>query len=148
MDRLSVAQRSAQMARVGSVNTRPEIVVRRMLHAMGFRFRLHRRDLPGTPDVVLPRYKTVVLINGCFWHGHDCVRGAREPRQNAEYWREKRRRNMERDKRNHKLLAEQGWQVIVVWECELRNMEALRRRLGDIRKNANFESGRSDLSGG
>ncbi|CAO3414261.1 Very-short-patch mismatch repair endonuclease (G-T specific) [Azospirillum doebereinerae] len=119
-----------------------------MLHAMGFRFRLHRRDLPGTPDVVLPRYKTVVLINGCFWHGHDCVRGAREPRQNAEYWREKRRRNMERDKRNHKLLAEQGWRVIIVWECELRNVEALRQRLADIRKNTNFESERSDPSVG
>ncbi|MFE0757894.1 very short patch repair endonuclease [Inquilinus sp. NPDC058860] len=138
MDNLSTAQRSAQMARIRSENTRPELVVRRLLHAMGFRFRLHRRDLPGNPDLVLPRFRTAVFVNGCFWHNHDCARGAREPRQNAEYWRAKRRRNSERDERNYACLVEAGWQVVVIWECELRDPKSLRHRFGQLLDRANL----------
>ncbi len=118
------------MSRVRGRDTTPEKAVRRLLHRMGYRFRLHRKDLPGTPDIVLPRHGKVVFVHGCFWHGHaDCPRAAR-PATNAEFWARKLDRNLERDARAQAALAEQGWRSLVVWQCELRDEEALRRRLG------------------
>jgi len=113
------ALRSRTMAAVKGKNTKPEIRVRRALHAAGFRFRLHRKDLPGHPDIVLPRYRIAVMVNGCFWHGHDCRRGSRIPASNASYWIPKIERNRRRDQLANKLLVERGWTVVTIWECEL-----------------------------
>lgn len=121
--------RSRIMRAVRSENTRPELVVRSLLHRLGFRFRLRRRDLPGKPDIVLPRYHVAVFVHGCFFHGHDCPRGSREPKTNVEYWRQKRHRNVERDARVRLELASQGWRVLTIWECELRNVNKLAGRL-------------------
>lgn len=117
------------MARVRSKNTLPELAVRRALHAAGFRFRLHRRDLPGTPDIVLPALRTAVLVNGCFWHGHNCRRG-RPPSANAEFWSSKLIRNVERDRRARAALEAQGWRVRVIWQCEIR--EATERLVEEL----------------
>lgn len=108
------------MRSVKSRDTSPEIQVRRFVHGLGYRFRLYRRDLPGTPDLVFPRLNCVIFVQGCFWHGHTCARGARIPKQNAEYWRAKIERNRVRDRRNITLLRSLGWQVLIVWECALR----------------------------
>lgn len=106
------------MSRIRSGNTAPERSVRRALHAAGFRFRLHVRDLPGRPDVVLPKHRTVVMIHGCFWHGHDCPRG-RRPAANAEFWTKKIERNQERDTAAVTALQASGWNVLTVWTCRL-----------------------------
>ena len=107
------------MSRIRSKNTSPEVALRRELHAMGFRFRLHRKDLPGKPDIVLPRYRTAVFVHGCFWHRHDGCKVATTPKSNTGFWQEKFDRNVARDARSEDLLKDQGWKVIVVWECEL-----------------------------
>lgn len=117
------------MRAVKGKNTRPEQAVRSLLHRLGYRFRLHRRDLPGTPDIVLPGRKAVVLVHGCFWHGHDCKRGSRTPKANAEYWIKKISRNKDRDQQTRSALAALGWRVLVVWECEIKDREALAERL-------------------
>ena len=106
------------MARVGRADTGPELAVRRLLHGLGYRFRLHRRDLPGTPDLVLPRYGAVVFVHGCFWHGHECRRG-RPPASNQDYWVPKLARNVERDSEVRRALEGMGWRVLTVWECEI-----------------------------
>lgn len=130
-DVLDPATRSLVMSRVRSKDTKPEIQVRRALHAAGYRFRLHRRDLPGKPDIVLPRYRTAVFINGCFWHGHDC-RKFKWPQTNAEFWRAKITRNMERDREAHARLVSQGWQVHIIWTCSIKQgLEELHHLLGD-----------------
>jgi DNA mismatch endonuclease (patch repair protein) len=120
MDVHSPATRSKNMAAIRSKDTRPEMVVRRALHAAGFRYRLHRKDLPGKPDIVLPRYKTVVFVNGCFWHGHTCSDG-HLPKSNTAYWAPKIARNAERDRIHRVALEAAGWAVIVIPECEARN---------------------------
>ena len=107
------------MARVKSGNTGPEIIIRRLVHGLGFRFRLHRRDLPGTPDLVLPKHRAVVLVHGCFWHQHDCRRGQRQPSSNQVYWGPKLARNVERDASVKSALARMGWRVLTIWECEV-----------------------------
>ena len=117
------------MKRVRRQDTAPEVAVRRYLHAAGLRFRLHSRDLPGTPDIVLPKYKTVVFVHGCFWHGHDCKRGARAPKGNAAYWRAKIARNRTRDAAVLKTLRAGGWRTLVIWECETRDAARLAARL-------------------
>lgn len=117
------------MAAIKGRNTKPEILVRQILHAHGFRFRLHRRDLPGRPDIVLPKYKTVVFVNGCFWHQHVGCKFATKPSSRAEFWEAKLTRNVARDFENTAKLAELGWRVIVVWECELREANAVITRL-------------------
>jgi len=111
--------RSAIMRSVKSKDTKPEMAVRRFVHGLGYRFRLHRKSLPGTPDLVFPRLRKVVFVNGCFWHGHDCPRGARIPKNNRDYWIAKIARNRERDKLNRKLLLAEGWGVYIVWECQI-----------------------------
>ena len=120
------------MSAIKSRNTKPELIVRRLLHALGYRFRLHRKELPGCPDIVLPRYRTVVFVNGCFWHQHVGCKFATTPSTRSEFWRTKLLRNVERDRQNAAQLAGLGWQVIVVWECELRLIDELATRL---RKN-------------
>lgn len=117
-DTVSPEVRSRIMSRIRSRDTAPELEVRAKLHAAGSGFRLYRSDLPGSPDIVLPRYKTAVFVNGCFWHGHDCRDGHRSS-SNREYWAMKISRNMERDRANHRALLDLGWNVVVIWECEL-----------------------------
>lgn len=117
------------MRAVKGKNTRPEQAVRSLLHSLGYRFRLHRRTLPGSPDIVLPGRKAVIFVHGCFWHGHDCKRGARTPKANADYWVGKIGRNMARDARARAELEAQGWRVLVVWECEIKNPDDLAAKL-------------------
>lgn len=132
-DKVSQAVRSLTMSRVRSVNTSSEIAVRKALHAAGFRFRLHRSDMPGKPDVVLRRYRMVILVHGCLWHGHKCKR-FRWPVSNASYWRRKIERNVERDAQNQELLREAGWRVSVIWDCQLESgIEALLAELNQQR---------------
>ena len=113
-------QRSAHMAKTRSKNTKPEMSLRRGLHALGFRYRLHDARLPGKPDLVFPIRKKVIFVNGCFWHGHECAVGARLPKTNSEFWREKRERNHARDMRQQTELEEMGWESLVVWECHIK----------------------------
>lgn len=120
--------RSRTMRAVKGRDTQPELAVRRLTHQMGFRFRLCRKDLPGCPDLVFPRLRKVIFINGCFWHGHNCARGSRIPKSNKEYWLKKIRKNRERDQKSLKLLASTGWKPLVIWECEIRNESILRKR--------------------
>lgn len=117
-DTVSPEKRSEVMSRVGSRDTKPELLIRKGLHALGFRYRLHAKDLPGKPDLVFPRYKSVIQINGCFWHGHSCPR-CRMPSTNTEYWNRKVARNKERDAANQKSLLDSGWRVLTIWECAL-----------------------------
>ncbi|MCY4018956.1 MAG: very short patch repair endonuclease [Chloroflexi bacterium] len=117
-DTVSAKKRSEVMSRVGSKDTKPELLIRKGLHARGFRYRLHVKDLPGKPDMVFPRYDSVIQVNGCFWHGHDCPR-CRMPSSNTEYWNKKVARNMERDASNRRSLRDQGWRVLTIWECAL-----------------------------
>jgi DNA mismatch endonuclease (patch repair protein) len=121
--------RSRTMRAIRSKNTKPELVVRRLVHAMGFRFRLHRKDLPGSPDLVFPSRRKIIFVHGCFWHGHDCVRGARQPKTNAEYWIDKITKNHMRDNEAYRLLADAGWTPCIIWECELRDGQDLRRKI-------------------
>jgi DNA mismatch endonuclease (patch repair protein) len=123
-DVFSKEERSRVMRRVKSADTKPEMRVRRWLHAQGFRFRLHRKDLAGNPDIVLRKHRTVIFVHGCFWHGHPKCKAADLPASNREYWVRKIGRNVERDRRNQALLRVQGWRVIVLWECELGDLEA------------------------
>ena len=124
------ATRSRNMAAIRGRNTKPEIVVRRGLHARGLRYRLHRKDLPGKPDLTFPSRRTVVFVNGCFWHAHEGCRFFKLPAKDREWWREKLEGNRERDERNHARLCEAGWRVIVVWECDIRGRSA--REVSDM----------------
>lgn len=117
------------MRRVRGADTVPEKKVRKLVTALGLTYRLNRKDLPGCPDIVLPRRKKIIFVHGCFWHGHDCVRGARVPKQNRTYWREKIARNVFRDRRNIRALRTMGWGVMVIWECALPKLDALQGRL-------------------
>jgi DNA mismatch endonuclease (patch repair protein) len=129
MDRLSRLQRSQLMAAVKAKNTSPERIVRSLVHSLGLRFRLHQKRLPGSPDLVLSRHRTVILVHGCFWHAHNCRHGRKEPRSNVLYWRHKRRTNRARDRRTNAKLRSLGWQVLIIWECQTRRSAALRDRL-------------------
>ncbi|HVA50079.1 MAG TPA: DNA mismatch endonuclease Vsr [Pirellulales bacterium] len=129
MDMLTGAQRSALMGRVRGKDTKPELALRRLLHRMGYRFRLHRRDLPGSPDLVLPRFKLAIFVHGCFWHRHPRCRLATTPATNSAFWLEKFRTNRKRDRRNQRQLAAAGWRVLVVWQCELAQVDKLKERL-------------------
>lgn len=122
-------QRSLIMRAVKSENTEPEMTVRRLAHRMGYRFRLHRKDLPGKPDLVFPRLHKVIFVHGCFWHGHDCVRGARVPLHNRDYWTRKVARNRERDKSVLASLKTHGWETLVIWECELKGGHSFKGRV-------------------
>ncbi|MDE2936535.1 MAG: very short patch repair endonuclease [Chloroflexota bacterium] len=117
--------RSKIMRAVKSKDTAPELVVRRIAHRMGFRFRLHPPNLPGKPDLAFPRYRTAILVHGCFWHGHDCRRGSRTPIRNRDYWVSKIKRNQGRDERVGRELAELGWRVLVIWECQTKDPDLI-----------------------
>jgi DNA mismatch endonuclease (patch repair protein) len=121
--------RSRNMAAIRGKDTAPELAVRRILHAMGLRFRMHRKDLPGRPDIVLPKHRTVVFVHGCFWHRHEGCRYTTTPKTRQEFWQSKFADNVERDSRNSTDLQQLGWRVIVVWECELRQPSDLKERL-------------------
>jgi DNA mismatch endonuclease, patch repair protein len=121
--------RRRTMQAVKSKDTAPELLVRSLAHRMGYRFRLHRKDLPGKPDLVFPGRRKAIFVHGCFWHGHDCPRGARVPKSNREYWTKKIARNQERDQAARTALTGLGWKVTVLWECELSNATGIRHRL-------------------
>jgi DNA mismatch endonuclease (patch repair protein) len=129
MDNLTKQRRSWNMSRIGSRDTSPERMVRSILHRLGYRFRLHRSDLPGKPDMVLPRYRTVVLVHGCFWHRHAGCRFACTPKSNREFWTAKFEANKVRDKQVLRQLRRLNWRVIVIWECESRSSDILSRKL-------------------
>ena len=118
-------QRSRNMSAIKSKNTKPEIAVRKVLHSMGYRFRLHGKDLPGSPDIVLPKYKTVIFIHGCFWHRHENCKYASTPKTRKEFWENKFKANINRDNLNQANLLLRGWKIIIIWECQLK---------GDIKK--------------
>lgn len=120
-DIVSREKRSQMMSGIRSKNTKPEMVVRRWLHKNGYRFRLHRKDLPGKPDIVLPKYKTVIFVHGCFWHRHEGCKNSTIPKSRATWWLEKLERNTSRDEAVMHTLRESGWRVLVVWECQVRN---------------------------
>ena len=128
-DTIDPIRRSWNMSRIRGRDTKPEMKVRRLLHGMGYRYRLHRRDLPGKPDIVFGTRRKVIFVHGCFWHGHSCKRGRRVPKSNVEYWRTKIERNIERHSGQLDELAAAGWTGLTLWECELADTEAVARRL-------------------
>ena len=130
-DNLTSTQRRRLMGRVRCRDTTPEVRVRKIVHRLGFRFRLHRRDLPGTPDLVFPRHKKVIFVHGCFWHQHDCPRG-RRPGTNRDFWDKKLDRNIQRDIDNVNLLQRHGWTILILWECETRHTDVMERRIGEF----------------
>lgn len=128
MDNLTPEQRSAQMGLVRSTDTKPEMLVRRLVHAMGYRYRLHRRDLPGVPDLVFRPKQRVIFVHGCFWHGHNCRLG-RMPKSRVDYWGDKISRNKERDATNLRKLHGMRWKCLILWECQLPDRDALADRV-------------------
>ena len=125
-------QRSRNMSAIKSKNTKPEIKVRKVLHSMGYRFRLHSKDLPGSPDIVLPKYKTVIFVHGCFWHRHENCKYASTPKTRKEFWNKKFTENKKRDSEIQEKIKNIGWQSVVIWECEIKNKELLINRLQNI----------------
>lgn len=134
MDTLSPKERSERMARVRGRDTKPEMIVRRLTHAMGYRYRLHRADLPGKPDLVFPGRRKVIFVHGCFWHRHDDpeCRLARMPKSRLDFWGPKLERNRQRDADNVDRLAELGWRALIVWECQTKDRAALEARIGEF----------------
>ena len=132
-DHLTPEKRSWNMAQIKDRDTKPEMIVRSMLHRMGYRFRIHRKNMPGKPDIVLPKYKTVLFVHGCFWHRHRDCKFATTPKSNESFWKEKFDRNVANDRKHQQSLKQMGWQVIVVWECELTDMEQLIKKIEAIR---------------
>lgn len=132
MDNISKKQRSWNMSRIRSINTKPEIIVRSFLHRSGFRFRLHVKSLPGSPDIVLSRYRTAIFVHGCFWHRHSGCKFAYTPKSRIDFWNNKFMKNIERDKLKTIKLIELGWQVITVWECETKDVDNLTRSLQSL----------------
>jgi DNA mismatch endonuclease (patch repair protein) len=129
VDKLTPERRSANMSRIRSRDTSPEMIVRRLVHGMGYRFRLHVATLPGKPDIVLPRIKRVIEVQGCFWHQHPGCIDSHIPKSRLDYWEPKLARNQQRDKDNKRKLCDLGWRVCVVWECETKRRERLAKRL-------------------
>ncbi|MGA9111925.1 MAG: very short patch repair endonuclease [Smithella sp.] len=134
-DVFSNEKRSWIMSRVRGKDTSPELRVRSLAHRLGYRFRLHRKDLVGKPDLVFSTRKKVIFVHGCFWHGHDCARGKRTPKTNSKYWIEKIRKNIERDIKNQAELTSLGWNVLVVWECETKDLDELVRKISKYLSN-------------
>jgi DNA mismatch endonuclease (patch repair protein) len=126
-DIYSSAKRSSIMSKISGKNTKPELIVRSLLHKHGYRFRLHRKDLPGKPDICLPRYKTVIFVHGCYWHRHNnCKKGRSMPSTNQDFWQDKFKKTIARDKLNQAELRNRGWKVLVIWECQINdNIEEL-----------------------
>jgi DNA mismatch endonuclease, patch repair protein len=138
-DKLSPTERSRNMASIRSKDMKPEIAVRKLAHRLGFRFRLHQKDLPGKPDLVFPKYKSVIFVHGCFWHQHGetkCLDG-RPPKSNPGYWGPKLARNRERDLLHKNELERQGWRVLVIWECETKKPELTARKIENFLRARN-----------
>jgi DNA mismatch endonuclease (patch repair protein) len=132
MDRLAKEKRSWNMSKIRSENTRPEVIVRSILHKMGYRFRLHVKNIVGKPDIVLPRFKTTIFVHGCFWHSHHECKYAYTPKTRPDFWQKKFEDNIKRHHIVEQQLTEQGWNVIVVWECELKDPKRLKDRLKSL----------------
>jgi len=132
MDVLTKEQRSYCMSRIRKTDTTPEIIVRRIVHGVGYRFRLYRRDLPGCPDIVLPKHKKAIFIHGCWWHRHNCRLGRRRPKSRRQYWIPKLQANKERYKRDRLALQRQGWKVLTIWECQTKKPEKIIDRITDF----------------
>nr|ABE10743.1 DNA mismatch endonuclease vsr [uncultured Prochlorococcus marinus clone ASNC1092] len=124
-------QRSRNMSAIKSKNTKPEIAVRKILHSMGYRFRLHRKDLPGSPDIVLPQYKTAIFVHGCFWHRHENCKYASIPKTRKEFWENKFKANVKRDLEIQEKIKNIGWESVIIWECETKNIENLKGKIID-----------------
>mgnify|MGYP002828535003 CR=1 FL=1 len=140
-DIFSEQHRSYVMSRVASKDTKPEKIVRSFLHRYGFRFRLHASSLQGKPDIVLTKYKTVIFVHGCFWHRHKKCKKATTPQSRKDFWNEKFKRNVLRDKKNRTALEKEGWKVQIVWECELSNAQKRFERLSDLVAELNHSAG-------
>ena len=139
MDRISKEKRSWNMSRIRSKDTKPEKIVRSLLHKMGYRFRLHVRTLPGNPDIVLPKYKTVIFVHGCFWHRHPECKYAYTPKSRVDFWNKKFTQNVARHREVMMELQQLGWYYITVWECETRDMEKLLRKLSIPLSDSNIK---------
>jgi len=134
-DRFDQVKRSEIMSHIKGKHTQPEKLVRSLLHRMGYRFRLHVGALPGKPDIVLPCHKKVVFVHGCFWHGHKNCKRATRPQSNAEFWNHKIDSNIARDRRNRKALLLHGWDILVIWQCQTKDLAALKERLAEFMNN-------------
>lgn len=136
-DIFSLQKRSAIMSKIGGKNTKPEILVRKFIFSKGFRYRINVKTLPGKPDIVLPKYKTAIFVNGCFWYGHNCKKG-KSPSSNIDFWKEKISNNKSRDDKNSDLLIKLGWKVIIIWQCEISKIDdrikILNKLLEDIKQ--------------
>ena len=135
-DKISPKRRSWNMSRIKGKNTKPEMIVRSMLHKMGYRFRLHRKDLPGNPDIVLPKYKTVIFVNGCFWHRHEGCKYAYMPKSRVDFWQKKFSDTIKRDRKNKADLESAGWKIIVIWECQTKDLISLKKLLDNVKLSA------------
>ena len=129
MDNLTVAQRSQLMSGIRGKDTKPELAVRSVIHRMGYRYRLHGKELPGKPDMIFPGRAKIIFVHGCFWHGHACRTGRRRPQSNCSYWNPKLDGNMKRDRATTRKLRRMGWGVLVLWECQLKDQARLRKRV-------------------
>ncbi|WP_352996566.1 very short patch repair endonuclease [Mesorhizobium sp. M1273] len=134
-DPLSPERRGALMARVKQRNTKPEMTIRQLLHSRGWRYRIHVKNLPGTPDIVFPRRKVAIFVHGCFWHGHSCKLGSL-PKTRSEFWSQKIVGNRQRDDRKRDELQQSGWQVLIVWQCELADQSSMLQRIESFLSNA------------
>lgn len=132
-DIYSARKRSEIMSRISGKDTKPEAIVRKYLFSEGFRYRKHVSNLPGNPDLVLPKYNTVVFVHGCYWHGHDCPRG-KLPATNTDFWREKITRNKQRDLQNYEELDKTGWQILIIWQCEISNKQKQHQKMDEVRE--------------
>ena len=131
-DWLTREQRHRNMSAIRATDTKPEMIVRKLVFSLGYRYRLHVRNLPGRPDLVFPRLRKIIEIRGCFWHRHTCKDGSRTPEMNANYWKPKIDRNVARDQENERRLLEMGWQVLILWECEIKRRDQLRQMLSQF----------------
>lgn len=125
------------MSRISGKNTKPELIVRSLLHSMGYRFRLHRNDLPGKPDIVLPKHGKIIFVHGCFWHGHNNCNRSKRPTSNKMFWQDKLDKNIERDSVTNKNLKKLGWEVLIVWSCEVKDIDQLKNKLLSFLDNNN-----------
>ena len=139
-------ERSLLMARIGPKDTKPELAVRRLLHRLGYRYRLHRRDLPGTPDICFPSRRKAIFVHGCFWHRHLNCRRATTPKTRVSFWNEKFEQNVDRDQRKIEALRGLGWHVMVVWECETEKITGLMRRLTDFLSDSRIDVSKTDVA--
>lgn len=141
MDVFSKGKRSQIMSRISGKDTKPEILVRSLLHRMGYRFRLHKKELPGKPDITLPKHKKVIFVHGCFWHGHENCPRSKRPSTNVVFWNKKINGTIERDKQNIQNLENLGWETLILWTCEIKNQDILKHKLKSFLDTKKFEQG-------